>query len=194
MYSEYAYDSMYLVSTKGDVFSKYTGRHLKHSKGAQGYPVVNVRNSKGVRVPVPIHRMVAITHIPPVEGKTFVNHKDGNKWNNCISNLEWCTNRENISHAVKNGWNTKGDSHGNSSLTEEQVHLVCELLQEGLSGGKVIEIFNGRGEYLPRAVVYNIRSRRDWTHISKDYSWPKRNTANKRSKRATTIPKGSTPK
>ena len=54
-----------------------------------------------------LHRQVAMLFIPNPEGKPQVNHKDGCKENNAISNLEWNTNRENAHHAIKNGlWNS----------------------------------------------------------------------------------------
>jgi hypothetical protein len=50
-----------------------------------------------------IHRLIAKHFVPNTELKREVNHIDGNKKNNCISNLEWVTPKENIAHAVKNG-------------------------------------------------------------------------------------------
>lgn len=68
----------------------------------KGYFVVTMStddNSKRCLV----HRLVALAFIPNPENKPQVNHIDGNKQNNCVSNLEWVTDKENMTHASKNG-------------------------------------------------------------------------------------------
>jgi hypothetical protein len=62
--------------------------------------------------------LVAECFIPNPEKKDIVNHKDGNKTNNKVSNLEWCTNLENVQHAFDIGLNKgiEGEKHNSSKL------------------------------------------------------------------------------
>ena len=71
---------------------------LKGSTTKKGYRSVEL-NGKAY----PIHRLVAMAFIPNPYGKPQVNHIDGDKLNNCVSNLEWCTNEENMKHAYATG-------------------------------------------------------------------------------------------
>ena len=67
-----------------------------------GYISINLyKNGKGKRTSV--HRLVAKAFIPNPENKPYINHKDTNRSNNCINNLEWCTPKENTQHSIKYG-------------------------------------------------------------------------------------------
>ena len=76
-----------------------------------------------------VHRLVAIHFIPNPHNKPQINHIDGNKYNNSISNLEWCTNGENQLHAYRIGLRkkTKGSLNGNSKLTESDVIAIRRI-------------------------------------------------------------------
>ena len=85
----------YYVSDKGDVYSNKRSKLKKLKPGnTSGYLriiICNAGHPKGFL----IHRLVAQAFIPNPENKPCVNHKDGNKHNNCVDNLEWCTYEEN---------------------------------------------------------------------------------------------------
>lgn len=94
----------YLVNELGDVFSMKSGslKKLKIQKYPNGYAFVTLSTNK-IQNGYMIHRIVAEAFIPNPENKNTVNHKDGNKLNNCIENLEWATMGENNKHAYKTG-------------------------------------------------------------------------------------------
>lgn len=87
------------LSKKGNYKNEYIRKTLTDIKG---YSVCNLVKDKKYKY-VRIHRLVAQAFIPNLENKPQVNHKDGNKQNNCVNNLEWCTNSENQLHAIKMG-------------------------------------------------------------------------------------------
>lgn len=91
---------MYECDTKGNIYGKNGRTKLKYSLNHGGYCIVNFYHN-GVRKGFAVHTIIAKTFIPNIENKTQVNHIDGNKQNNCVENLEWVTELENVSHARK---------------------------------------------------------------------------------------------
>lgn len=80
------------------------GKILKQAKNKKGYPIVYLsKNAK--QKTITVHRLVALAFISNPQNKPQVNHIDGNKKNNNVSNLEWCSNQENQLHAVINKLN-----------------------------------------------------------------------------------------
>ena len=109
------YEGKYIVSNYGEVISlprlkqnnskkQYVEpKELsKHISSTNGYVYV-LLCGKGKCKNVRLHKLVAEAFIPNPENKPQVNHKDGNKQNNKVDNLEWCTCKENIRHAYNNG-------------------------------------------------------------------------------------------
>ena len=114
-------DSMfdgYAVTNDGKVYSKKTNKFIKPSIGSKGYFQVCL-TVDGKKRTVKVHRIVAETFIPNPEGKPQVNHIDGNKRNNCVENLEWCTNSENQIHSYRVIGN---ENHGGDGL---KTPVIC---------------------------------------------------------------------
>src|SRR5690625_2037351 len=109
------------------------GKLLKASTTAQGYKTVVLRKGK-VKENFRIHRLVAQAFIENEDDKPYVNHLDGDKTNNRVNNLEWCTNSENMKHAFETGLKEpsnpnknglmQGSNHHKSKLTEKDVIFI----------------------------------------------------------------------
>jgi len=108
-----------------------------------------------------IHRLVAEAFIPKVCGKTHINHKDGVKTNNNVSNLEWCTVAENNAHSIANGLQKPqlGSDNGTAKLTEDIVRKIRYELSD-MKGSELADMFN-----ISRAVIYRIKNNQSWKHV-----------------------------
>jgi hypothetical protein len=87
----------YAVSTEGVVKRITTGNVLKPQMTSKGYQVVRLYNKNGDKL-LKVHRLVAQAFIDNPDNLPQVNHKDENKTNNSVSNLEWCDNRYNATY------------------------------------------------------------------------------------------------
>ena len=97
------YEGLYQISNKGRVKSLYNGseRILKsHDNGAGYLNVILYKNTAFQSIY--IHSLVAIAFVPNPDNLPEVNHKDENKKNNCVENLEWMTRRDNINYGTRN--------------------------------------------------------------------------------------------
>lgn len=88
------YERLYAVTSCGKVFSYRSQRFLKPGKNKDGYLYVNLYKDGKTAIKY-IHRLVGETYLPNPENKPCLNHRDENKANNALPNLEWVTYREN---------------------------------------------------------------------------------------------------
>jgi len=109
-----------------------------------------------------LHRIVAELFLPKIEGKDFINHKNGNKLDNRVDNLEWCTLNENNQHAIKYGlMDNRGMAHRMSKITDEIArNIKLELKSGNLSLRKIAKKFG-----VSNGIVFNIKFKDGWKHI-----------------------------
>lgn len=88
----------YELFEDGNIRSLFTGKFLKQRTNITGYKLINLYPTTQQRVTYYVHKLVAEAFIPNPLSKPETNHKDGNKSNNHVSNLEWCTKSENCIH------------------------------------------------------------------------------------------------
>lgn len=94
------YEGLYAITSCGRVWSYKTNKFLKLKKENTGYLQVGI-SKDGVRKFYGIHRLVAMTYIPNPLGLPQVNHKDEDKHNNCLQNLEWCDAKYNMNYGSR---------------------------------------------------------------------------------------------
>lgn len=100
----------YIIDKIGNVYlvkGKIIPYKLKHKIDRYGYPIVAPVGENGKKH-IPVHKIVAMTYIPNPIGLPQVNHIDGDKLNNSVENLEWCTVQYNTQHAYDKGLNATG--------------------------------------------------------------------------------------
>jgi hypothetical protein len=167
------FDGFYEVSTYGQIRSVH--RRVRARDGIRdvwpiirrqgistaGYPQVHL-SAGGKDKVVCVHRLVALAFLPPVEGKDQVNHIDGNKCNNHVSNLEFCDTSENVLHAFKLGLNHMpcGSLNHRAKLTEPQVSEIKRRLAAG-EGQTAIS----RDYGVTNKLIHLIAKGRIWGHV-----------------------------
>ena len=113
----------YFASPRGNIYNRH-GDLMVGAVDHCGYRCV-ILNRKNHNV----HRVIAKTFIENPNNLPCVNHKDGNKLNNKVDNLEWCTHSENVKHAYCNGLERKicGEEHHAHKLTETDVRYIKQV-------------------------------------------------------------------
>lgn len=148
----------------------YEVSDLGRVRGARGIlaPVANGRGYVSVKLRSPgryrryyLHRLVAMAFVPLVEGCPCVNHKDGNKANNCVDNLEWTDDAANKRHAVGLGLYEQGERRYNAKLTNSDVREIRHLCASGVPQ-RLVGIAFG----ISQGGVSQIVTRRKWSHVA----------------------------
>ena len=135
----------YTVNDKGEFFSDNSGKMKTRNRAGTEYQIINFMMIDGKKRTFRAHRLVLMAFNPVKNmDKLEVNHIDGNKKNNNLSNLEWCTGSENQRHAFKIGLQKarKGESSNFSKLKEKDIDLIFKLRREGKTQQQIADIVN----------------------------------------------------
>jgi len=155
-YKEIPFAENYLVSNLGNVKSKRYNKPLKGQLNNCGYYRVQIGTAKNRHF---VHRLVAEAFLEKDSLRNFVNHKDGNKLNNLVENLEWVTRSENDIHAYRNDLRKaiKGENHHNSILNDFDVKEIKNLLSKGYNCTYISERYS-----VHRKTINDIKLGKTW--------------------------------
>lgn len=163
----YGFEDKYTVCEDGRIWSRRNQIILKNRPN-KGYLCVSLGISRDCRSNVSIHRIVAKAFIPNPENKPTVNHKDGNKLNNCVENLEWATIKEQQQHAVKIGiTDNAGDNNNNrklDSIVVDEIRLRANKLGE--HGRSIWADLLSRGYIVKYCCIWRVITFKSWNHIN----------------------------
>ena len=149
------WENSYIVFPSGNIFNIH-GKLLTGHLDRNGYRCGCI-NGKNMQ----FHRIVANTFIPNPLNKPCINHIDGNKNNNNISNLEWCTHSENTIHAYKTGLEKKvfGENHHAHKLTRKSVIYIRN--NSNIPIKQLADKFN-----VSTYAVYDVLNYKTWRNIN----------------------------
>lgn len=108
-----------------------------------------------------VHRLIALSFIPNAEGHEMINHIDGNRKNNMVTNLEWCNGSHNIKHSFNIGRSRKwGANKGRVGLDECQVLTIKSLLSDKFTQRRIAEYFK-----VSASTINDIKKGKSWGHL-----------------------------
>lgn len=148
------------IHPDGSMYNPETKRMFWGGANVQGYISTSVFRKRYF-----VHRLLAMAFIPNPENKPMVNHKDLDRGNNDLSNLEWCDNSENVSHGYANNKERRFVQPGKSrpaKLSPDQVLEIVRLVQEGsIPKSEIARMFRVSGK-----TIYQILKGRVHRHIT----------------------------
>jgi hypothetical protein len=156
----------YEVSSAGRVrrVTRCKGRkepHMLKGQDLRGYVLITLTIPKA-RTQIMLHRLVAAAFLGPLPPGLQVNHKDGNKANNAVDNLEYVTHAENIRHRDANGLNhpPKGEENGAAKLTSADVTAIRTAAANGASHSSLAATYG-----VSKELIHQVVRRKIWRHV-----------------------------
>lgn len=161
--SKYVLKYNYYITDDGQVWSELSNRFLSTSLDKDGYEKVRLMSVDNQRHRYSIHRIVLENFFPVIDMEILqVNHKDGNKLNNSLLNLEWVTCQENIIHAINN--NLRATVNGSAKLTEKEVlEIIKLLLSKQFTNKQIAQSYQVNEETIGR-----IKRKQSWKSLTQN--------------------------
>lgn len=152
------YEGKYQVSNLGRLRSRFKIRNPVKRKDGYWHAKLRIKGVEKVKL---IHRLVAESFLIGRPDQLEVNHKDGDRANSNLSNLEWVTRGENAKHAFKFlGKSNRGEKNPRNKIPESEIKLLRTFKNNKASR----EFFSKRYGILPSSVT-GIINRRTWKHV-----------------------------
>ena len=136
------FKDLYQVSNLGRIRRRDTLKVLKPLTLTKGYKGVRLYYENTKAITKKIHRLVAKYFLDNSLNLPQVNHKDGNKSNNRVENLEWCSNDYNMNHAVTSSLILKGEDRASSKISEASIPYIQDLIKNGFTLKQISLVYN----------------------------------------------------
>lgn len=164
------YGGRYFIDKESNIWSTVRNRQLtKHLDAKKMYLTCLMIDETKCKRPRLVHHLMAKTWIEPcpgewgaARGKYQINHKDGNKLNNKLENLEWITHEGNLKHAWETGLQSFGENRPNSIFTSAQVRQIRLRLIDGEKVRALADEFNTSTGNIKRIQQFAAWKRQDW--------------------------------
>lgn len=173
----------YIINTDGSITESKSGNKKKTYKDKDGYSIL-LLSKKGKLKSYRVHRLVAYRYLSNPYNKPQVNHKDGNKSNNNVDNLEWATASENVKHAFDTGLksvserhkkilsekakkqftgriDTIGSKNGKSKLKEADIPIIRDRIKNNENMSNIAREYN-----VTPNCIWEIKVNKRWKHVS----------------------------
>lgn len=158
--------SHYRIYDDGKIYSEFLDRFINSTNDSCGYLQNTLVNDYGKRKTIKTHRLVALAFLPNPLNLPDVNHKDFNRHNNNVNNLEWCDEKYNAQYTAKYNLINNSKSYIElSPLTEEMVLLIPTLLNYGFSVKLISKLYK-----VGHITIRNIIAKKTWRWLKLEFN------------------------
>lgn len=151
---------MYRIYNTGKIYSEYYKKFIHQYDDNSGYLQVTLRGTHG-RKTIKTHILVTKAFLPNPYKLPEINHKDCNKYNNKVTNLEWISKHDNMKHASIHSYKHREEL---SPLTQDHVRLIPILLKYGFSIKLIASLYR-----VGHVTIRNIIQKKTWKHLNLDF-------------------------